>query len=805
MSDARERDGDRLEPPGISSTRTVSLVPAGTAGESLGPYRLLEKVGEGGMGEVWRAEQKAPVRRQVAVKVIKAGMDTKQVITRFEAERQALALMDHPCIAKVFEAGATQRGLPYFAMEYVAGEAITTYCDRQKLTTRKRLELFMEVCGGVQHAHQKGVIHRDLKPSNVLVTIQDELPVPKIIDFGVAKATAQKLTEKTMYTELGVLIGTPEYMSPEQAEMTGLDVDTRTDVYALGVMLYELLTGALPFDSKELRSASFDELRRRIREEEPPRPSTKVKTLGEQSGEVARRRQTEPAKLVGRLKGDLDWIVMKSLEKDRTRRYESPSELAADIERHLTHQPVLASPPSAWYRSGKFVRRHRFGVSAAAIAIIGLVGFAVTTAVQAARIARERDRANRGAEVSKRVSEFMTGLFEVSDPSEARGNSVTAREILDKGAEKIDKELKDSPIIQAQMMYTMGRVYQGLGLFKRSEQLLGRSVEVRKRILGPDHPDTLLSMQWWGWMIFKLGRAAEAEKVLREALAGQQRALGFENADTARSISSVGAICFLSGRLDEAEKLLNQAFEIRGRVLGPEHYETLTSMTALVGLYAHMKSRKAESIGREALEISRRVYGPDHPATIEAMAGLSNAYWNLKQYDEASRLAREALEIQRRVQGPEHPATLLTMLRLANVLFSQGHLQEAEAMDREVVEIRRRVLGPEHPDTLSSMNNLSDDLLSEHRYEGAEKILLQALAPTRRVFGQRHSQLGLLLYNLACASAGLGRKAQALDWLRQAIEAGYDNNDDVAHDPNLNALRGDPEFARLVAAIEGHK
>ena len=308
-------------PPDPDADRTETAAPGSLPGRSIGPYRLMQRLGEGGMGEVWLAEQSFPVRRRVALKLIKAGMDTRQVIARFEAERQALAVMDHPAIATVFDGGATEDGHPYFVMEYVQGDPLTTYCDRECLTTRERLELFIQVCGGVQHAHQKGIIHRDLKPSNVLVTIQDNRPVPKIIDFGVAKATSQPLTDASVFTELGALIGTPEYMSPEQAEMSGVDIDTRTDVYALGVMLYELLTGALPFSRQTLREAGLDGLRRAIREKEPPRPSTRVTTLGAELPETARRRRTDPARLAGQLRGDLDWIAMKALEKDRTRRY----------------------------------------------------------------------------------------------------------------------------------------------------------------------------------------------------------------------------------------------------------------------------------------------------------------------------------------------------------------------------------------------------------------------------------------------------------------------------------------------------
>jgi len=359
----------------------------------IGPFKVLERIGEGGMGVVYLAEQTEPVRRRVALKVIKLGMDTKQVVARFEAERQALAMMDHPNIAKVLDAGATPEGRPYFVMECVHGIPITDYCDLHNLKMPERLELFTHICEAVQHAHQKGVIHRDLKPSNVLVEVVDDHPVPKVIDFGVAKATAHRLTERTVYTEQGQLIGTPEYMSPEQAEMTGLNVDTRTDIYSLGVLLYELLVGALPFERGTLRRASYAEIRRILREVDPPKPSTRLSSLGAGSETVAKRRRTDQSSLLSQLRGDLDWITMKALEKDRTRRYASASEFAADIRRFLHDEPILARPPSPAYRMRKYMKRHRVGVGFAATTFLALVvGFVVVTAQQA-KTAAARDEA----------------------------------------------------------------------------------------------------------------------------------------------------------------------------------------------------------------------------------------------------------------------------------------------------------------------------------------------------------------------------------------------------------------------------
>ncbi len=712
------------------------------------------------MGEVWRAEQTEPLHRTVALKLIKAGMDTRSVVARFDSERQALALMEHANIAKVFDAGATAEGRPYFVMEYVPGLPITDFCDEHRLTIKQRLELFMRVCEGVQHAHQKAIIHRDLKPSNVLVEEVDGKPVPKIIDFGLAKAIGPRLTEITMFTEVGGVVGTPDYMSPEQADRLDRSVDTRTDVYSLGVILYELLVGALPVGARELREAGMEAMLQKIRQQEPTRPSTKIKSLGDSAHDSAVKRREEPTSLERHLRGELDWITMKALEKDRTRRYGSPSDLAADIQRYLRNQPVLAGPPSAVYRTSKFVRRHRFGVGVAVAAVALLVAFAATMALQTRRIAKERDRANREAETAKRVSEFMSNMFKVSDPSQARGNSITAREILDKASKDIRTGLAKDTVVQAQMMTVMGGVYDNLGLYPQAESLLTDAVEIRRRVLGPENPDTLSSMHALCRTLREQGRYAEAEKLQRETLDTRRRILGPEHPQTLASMSQLASILYDEGRDPEAEKLGQQALDSQLRILGPEDPNTLWSMVIVASIFFDEgRLPDAEKLYRQALDIRLRILGPDHPDTLSLMDGYATTLAEEKRHAEAEKLLRETLDVRRRVLGPDHRDTLMSMNNLANILFLEGRYGDAEKLEGEALTIQRRVLGPDHPDTAMSTYNLG----------------------------------GIALHK--------GKRDEALSLLREAVDHGLAPNIalHLENDPDLAALHGDPRFTALIA------
>ncbi len=751
------------------------------AGDAVGPYRLVEEVGSGGFGVVWCAEQREPIRRTVAIKVIKPGMDTDAVVARFEAERDALGVMDHPNIARVLDGGTTDAGLPCFVMEFVPGVPITRYCADHAFDLSERLELFTQVCGAVQHAHTKGVIHRDLKPSNILVREVDGEPVAKVIDFGVAKALRGRHADTTHYTLAGEPIGTPAYMAPEQADGTERDIDTRADVYGLGVVLYELLTGRLPFD---LEGVGWREVSRVIQETEPARPSARVlTTLSDHTpaGPTASGRKAWSRALAG----DLDWIVMRCLEKDRSRRYDAVSDIALEIRRYLAGEPVLAGPPTLAYRVRKFTTRHRAPVAGAAAAVMLLVAGLMGTSYGLVQAQRERARAedaakaeaeqrrvaDRRAEELERVAAFQAAQLGAIDPP-AMG--ATIREaVLDATPEE------ERPAIEA----ALDRInFTNIALRSLGHDIFEPTIAaveaefvdqplVRARLL-QSVADTLLA----------LGLTKDAVGPQERALALRRELLGPDDADTLRSINNAAGLMMALGRLDEARVYLDQALEGARRTLGETHPDTLNAMNNMGGLLVRsQRYAEAEPYWREALAGYRATLDADDEDLLTSIANLGSLLFRQGRLEEAGPLLTEALEGRERLLGPDHPDTLGSVANVALLLREQGRLEEAEPLHLRAVEGYRRLLGESHPATVVAINNWGGLLNQLGRHEEALRVLAAAEPAARAVWqGGNARWLGSFLVKLGEARGATGDFQRATAELLEAhglIDAGFGPDD----------------------------
>lgn len=726
-------------------------------GTMIGRYKLLEVLGEGGFGLVYMAEQREPVFRRVAVKVIKPGMDSRQVIARFEQERQALAMMDHPNIAQVLDAGESESGLPYFVMELVRGVPLAAYCDKEKMPIRDRLSIFCQVCRAVQHAHMKGVIHRDIKPANILVSTVDGRPVPKVIDFGIAKAVSAPLTDKTLFTEFRQFIGTPEYMSPEQATSGGNDVDTRTDTYSLGVLLYELLTGSTPFDPAELRRAGLFEIQRIIREVDPPRPSTRLGTMRETAPSVAAMRATEPGTLTVSLRGDLDWIVMRCLEKDRARRYETPGHLADDIERYMTGNAVLAAPPSVAYRMQKFVSRNRLGVAVGGIVVgavlVGVSGLAWGL-VRAMR-AGESERAQRSLaeEEAKRANEeakradgqaalakrkalaadsavHMIGeILSTADRAEQGGNAaVTVREVMDRAAAKLDRDSNGvPPEVDASVRDVISQTYKSLAEYEAAQHHAQRAVELR--------------------------RAANADPM-----------------DLARSLSGLASVQVQRGDYKEADATLNEAIRIARETEGDES-ETLVDIQAQMAELLDRSGLAQQSIEmrRQILAERRRTKPAFDPAIGTALNDLGNSLVDVDAA-EATRLLTESLDIARRNHGAEHMTVSRTLSTLATLLTDAGKADEALPMLREALAIREKLLGPDHADLVPVLNNIASAERRRYLLSDAEQHVRRAIRIVLASYGKEHDYYAVLLNTLSTILEQAGDLEGSIGACRESLE-----------------------------------
>jgi hypothetical protein len=799
--------------------------------ETIGRYRILGLLGEGGMGSVYQAEQQNP-HRLVALKVIKAGVATDQLLGRFEQEAEALGRLQHAGIAQVYEAGTADSGFgpqPYFAMEFIQGSPLVAYCKERHLDVRGRLELMAKVCDAVSHAHQRGIIHRDLKPGNILVDTSGQ---PKVLDFGVARVTDSD-AQATRQTDMGQLIGTLEYMSPEQALANPAELDLRSDVYTLGVILYELLAGKRPY--KTDRNA-LHEVIRVIREEDPAPLSTIRRSY----------------------RGDIETIVAKALEKDKARRYGTAADLAADIRRHLADQPIAARPPSATYQMQKFARRHKALVAGtAAVFVVLLVGVIASTleaarALSAERSAlaaqhaatRDRDRAVKAEEQARTaehraeqdrsraqaseakalrdrnlaveqktradteaatataVNGFLqndllaqAGAIAQSEQGGKADPDLKVRTALDRAAARIAGKFDKQPEVEASIRFTMGKTYMDLQVYPEARKQFERALDLRRKLQGAENEQTLLTARWLGNVASSQGKFEEAEALLSQTLGTARRVLGAEHRITLRTASDLAETYFLRGMNAQAEALCSQTLEIQRRVFGPEDDDTLRSINLLADVYVDQRKYvQAEALLSQVLESARRVRGPEHPGTLQVMNALGNAYTEDHKYAQAEALYSQTLEIQRRVLGPEHRETVLTMTFLAGDLVNQGKYAQAEALYGTALEIQSRVLGPDATETLASINSLAGAFSRAGQYSEAEKLLREAIQKATK--GQQY-----LWYFFACAAALAGRHDEAIEYLGQGIDHGYTSREVeiLANAKELEPLHGDPRFEALVA------
>jgi serine/threonine protein kinase len=663
----------------------------------IGPYRILATLGSGGMGVVYKAEQRHPVKRQVALKLIKLGMDTRHVIARFESERQALAMMDHPNIAKVIDAGATDTGRPYFVMEFVPGEPINDYCDKNRLTTEQRLGLFIQICEAIQHAHQKGIIHRDLKPGNILVEYRDNKAVPKIIDFGIAKATSTSLTEKTLYTEQGQLVGTPEYASPEQAETSGLDVDTRTDIYSLGVILYELLTGKLPFDPKALRASGYAAMQRMIRELDPPKPSTRLTKLGDdgEAESIAKRRRTEARALMREIRGELDWIILKAMDKDRQRRYDTAAALAQDLGRYLRDEPVSAGPPTATYRVGKFVKRHIIGISAgAAVAAALVIGLAVAVyGLYQARAQRDdallaRSEAEREAARNREINEYLERILLATDAQQARLMNVSLESILERSRQLFG----DQHAIVGAVLSSRANSLRAAGQLQEAERALLEALGEFRKAYGHEHGTVAAALTSLGTIQSDRNDHAAAENNLRQAVEMNKKVFGPRSLQVAETLESLFLVLMKragsgEGNKQQLKQVAYETVECYRESLGERDRRHVEALCRL-GLWLAQNgfTDEAEPVLVRAVALGRETLPKDNQTLFMAINSLTQIYMFQKDDEKARPYFMELNESVQNVFGARSPLVLTSALQLGNLLLRSDDLATAEAVMRRAIE-----------------------------------------------------------------------------------------------------------------------
>ena len=808
---AHDQGGDFLVPPAKQMLLDVKLgtVSVEKPGDHIGHYKLLKQIGEGGCGVVYLTEQEAPIRRQVAMKVIKPGMDTKSVIARFEAERQALALMDHPNIAKVFDAGATESGRPYFVMELVRGVKITEYCDRHSLTTDERLNLFILVCQAVQHAHQKGIIHRDIKPSNILVTTTREgAALPVVIDFGIAKATTNiKLTDKTIFTAFEMIIGTPAYMSPEQAALDGTEVDTRTDIYSLGVLLYELLAGSTPYGMGKLLESGPDEIRRVIREQEPLPPSARLKKMaGTDLTTLAQNRKSEPFTLIRSIRGDLDWIAMKAMEKDRARRYATAHGLALDIQRYLEKEAVSARPPSKLYKFQKLVLRNKLLFAGIGIILLLLVASLIIVSTLLARERRSRLEAESASVKSQQTTKFLEDMLSGVGPSVALGEDTRLlRGILDQTAENVGKKLTNQPAVEAELRNLIGTLYRQIGSPLQAQAMHQAALAIYQKQFGPESTEAATSLNDLGLDFIAEDNHPKAEEVDEQALAIRQRLLGRNNKETATSLNDLSSLYRDDGKLTNAEAMAREALEIRQQLCGRESLEVADSLrNQCIILGDEGKWPQSEAKAREVLAIQLKLLGPEHPwvaSTLDDIAWAAHGNGNL---NEAETLQAEALAMRSKLLPENHPDLADSFHLVGETLRQQRNLDESYSVLSAALSIQRKVLGDDDQATLGTMHSLGLTLEDQRKWTEAEVVWRENLALWRKRAGNEYPQTLYAVRDLSRTLEAEGKLAEAERLRHEELDGWLDRpgNQDQGISYALGTLRKTLEAEGKLAEVE---